>query len=59
MSLKSVKAKTGRKSLPPTTGGIKRPYRYRPDKYARSFTVTNIDTYVTIGTVALREIRRY
>jgi histone H3 len=55
----SFMAKSARKTLPPSTGGVKRPHCYKPGKHIRRPTVTDTDTYVTTGTVALREIRRY
>lgn len=47
------------KPFPPSTGGVKRPHRYKPGKHTPRPTVTDTDTFVTTGTVALREIRRY
>ncbi|XP_026474200.1 histone H3.3 isoform X1 [Ctenocephalides felis] len=45
---KQLATKAARKSAP-STGGVKKPHRYRPVDFVLLFT----------GTVALREIRRY
>lgn len=52
---KQLATKAARKSAP-ATGGVKKPHRYRPGKYIRFEPKCQ---YSLLGTVALREIRRY
>lgn len=45
---------------PPTTGGVKRPHRYKPGICSRLWLGKGKGAYLFhLGTVALREIRRY
>jgi histone H3 len=50
---KQLATKAARKSAP-STGGVKKPHRYRPGMSVPFFLNSRI-----LGTVALREIRRY
>ena len=57
---KQLASKAARKAAP-STGGVKKPHRYKPGMYTR-FRLSNLTLYLLIiktGTVALREIRRY
>jgi hypothetical protein len=54
---KELKHKATRKG-PPTTGGVKKPHRYKPGK--NLWPPTSVSIFIMrIGTMALCEIRRY
>ena len=57
---KQLATKAARKSAP-STGGIKKPHRFRPVRYLKFLKKTTVFLNISYlqGTVALREIRRY
>jgi len=57
---KQLASKAARKSAP-STGGVKKPHRYKPGEFTFNYTPDAPPSILTItsGTVALREIRRY
>jgi histone H3 len=56
---KQLASKAARKSAP-STGGVKKPHRYKPGKFMCTLTfLFEQSTNTPQGTVALREIRRY
>ena len=56
---KQLASKAARKA-PPSTGGVKKPHRYKPGKSLSSPLLSTTTKLTRLqGTVALREIRRY